>query len=168
MFKHTNEYHELMAEALRKRVKQTKSFEGLDQEAMISLMVAASSVRNELEEVCSQCGVFVSQHNILRILAGGPPEGYARQEIINRMIDRGPDVTRLVDQLEEKGLVVRERSDEDRRKVMHRITEKGRALLEEVVEKTAPVHEVFGDELSEEELKELTRLCAKIFQRFDE
>lgn len=157
-----------MTEELRERVKQTEPFEGLDQEAMLSLMVAASSVRNELEKVCNQFGLFNSQYNILRILAGGPPEGYARQEIIDRMIDRGPDVTRLVDQLEEKDLVMRERSEKDRRMVMHHITEKGRALLDEMNEALAPVHKAFGEELSEEELEELARLCAAVFQRFDE
>lgn len=157
-----------MTEELRDRVKQTQPFEGTDQEAMLSLLVAASSVRNKLEKICNQHGLFNSQYNILRILAGGPPEGYSRQEIIDRMIDRGPDVTRLVDQLEKKNLVTRERSEKDRRMVMHRITEKGRALLNEMNESIAPVHQAFGEQLSEEDLEELARLCAAIFQRFDE
>lgn len=157
-----------MSEELRERVKQTKPFEGPGQEAMLSLMVAASSVRNQLEKICNQYGIFGSQYNILRILAGGPSEGYSRQEIIDRMIDRGPDVTRLVDQLEKKDLVTRERSEKDRRRVMHRITEKGRTLLEEMNDAIAPVHEAFGEELSEQELEDLTRLCTAVFQRFDE
>lgn len=157
-----------MSDELRKRVKQTKPFAGPDQEAMVSLLVAASSVRNELETICDRYGLFNSQYNILRILAGGPPEGYARREIIDRMIDRGPDVTRLVDQLEKKGLVTRRRSEQDRRMVMHRLTDEGRALLSEMNAALAPVHEAFGEALSEEELGELTRLCATVIQRFDE
>lgn len=156
-----------MSEELRERVKQTKPLD-LGREAMLNLMVAASSVRNELEKVHSRHGILGSQYNILRILAGGPPEGYPRCEIIDRMINRGPDVTRLVDPLEEKELVERSRSEEDRRVVLHRITEKGRQLLGEVTPDLAPVQEAFDEALSEEEKEEFSRMCASIYQRFDE
>lgn len=157
-----------MAEELRKRVKQTRPFNDPAVEAMLSLMVAASSVRNRLDKICKQHGIFGSQFNILRILAGGPPEGHARCDIIVRMIDRGPDVTRLVDQLEKKGLVTRERSTKDRRMVMHRITDEGRALLNEIDPDLHPVHQGFKDDFTTAELENLSRLCAVIYQRFDE
>lgn len=157
-----------MPEELRERVKQTEPFEDPGQEAMLSLMAAASSVRGVLENVHEQHGLFGSQYNILRILAGGPPEGYPRCEIIDRMINRGPDVTRLVDPLEERGLVERQRSDEDRRMVLHRITEQGRALLRDVSPDLGPVQEAFNEALSEKEMKQLSQLCATVYRRFDE
>ncbi len=157
-----------MTDELRKRLKQSKPFDGSHQEAMISLMVAAASVRGELEQVCCKHGIFGSQYNILRILAGGPPEGYPRGEIINRMIDRCPDVTRLVDPLEKKGLVSRERSQEDRRVVLHRITKKGQDVLNALSPDLEYIQEAFREELSEKELGELSQCCSAIYNRFDE
>lgn len=156
-----------MTDKLRERVKQTEPFEGPDQKAMLSLLVAAAAVRRRLEKVSNDHDLFGSQYNILRILAGGPPEGYPRQEIIDRMIDRSPDVTRLADDLEEKGLITRERSQEDRRVILHRLTAEGQRRLEEVTDDLRPVHRAFSDELTEEELKELSRLSTAVFQRFD-
>lgn len=156
-----------MTDKLRERVKQTEPFEGPDQKAMLSLLVAAAAVRKRLEKISNDHDLFGSQYNILRILGGGPPEGYPRQEIIDRMIDRSPDVTRLADDLEEKGLLTRERSDEDRRVILHRLTDDGRRRLEEVTDDLRPVHRAFSDELTEEELEELSRLSTIIFQRFD-
>jgi DNA-binding MarR family transcriptional regulator len=157
-----------MPEELRERIKQTKPFESLGQKATVSLLVAASAVKGKLNKIHSQHDIFGSQYNILRILAGGPPEGYPRCEIIERMINRGPDVTRLVDPLEARGLIERARSEEDRRVVLHRITEKGEDLLEKISPSLASVHDVLGEELSDNELQEFSRLCAIIYQRFDE
>lgn len=118
-----------MEDTLRDRLKQTEPFEGPVQEAMLGLLVASAAVGSELNEICGHNGILASQYNVLRILEGGPPEGYPRCDIIHRMIDRGPDVTRLVDDLEDEGLVDRQRSTEDRRMMMHRITENGRTVL---------------------------------------
>lgn len=133
---------------------------------MLGLLVASAAVRTELNEICAERGILASQYNILRILEGGPPTGYPRCEVIDRMIDRGPDVTRLVDELEEKGLVERQRSQEDRRMMMHHITEKGRNLLHEVTADLGAVRDGFDDACSDEELEEFARLCTKIARRF--
>lgn len=134
---------------------------------MLGLLVASASVRRELNDICAERGILASQYNILRILEGGPPEGYPRCEIIDRMIDRGPDVTRLVDELEEKGLVERQRSQEDRRMMMHHITEKGQNLLHEVTDDLSAVRDRFDDACTDEELEDLARLCTKVARRFE-
>jgi len=156
-----------MTETLRDRLKQTEPFSGPDQEAMLALLVASSAVRRALNDICEQHGILASQYNILRILDGGPPEGYPRCDIIDRMIDRGPDVTRLVDELEEQGLVERQRSQEDRRMMMHRITDEGRALLHEVTDDLGVVRDRFDEALSDEELGQLARYCTGVAQRFE-
>jgi DNA-binding MarR family transcriptional regulator len=156
-----------MTDTLRDRLQQTKPFEGPDQEAMLALLVASAAVRGDLNDICAQHGILASQYNILRILEGGPPEGYPRCEIIDRMIDRGPDVTRLVDELEEQGLVERRRSQEDRRMMMHRITEAGRTRLHEVTEDLDVVRERFDDAFSDAQLEEFAQLCSSIAQRFE-
>lgn len=155
-----------MTQALRDRLQQTEPFDGPDQEAMLGLLVASAAVRGELNEICSRHGILASQYNILRILNGGPAEGYPRCEIIDRMIDQGPDVTRLVDELEENDLVERQRSREDRRMMMHRITDTGRTLLHEVTDDLDVVRDRFAAALSDEELETLTRYCSQIAQAF--
>lgn len=148
---------------LRDRLKQTRPFESGVQEALLSLMTAGASVQQEMENVCSCYDLSASHYNVLRILAGGPPEGYPRCDIIDRMIDRGPDVTRLTDRLEAKGLVERERSEEDRRMTMHRITVAGRALVEEMHEDVRAVQHAFAARLSDEDCEALSQLCAKVY-----
>lgn len=134
---------------------------------MIGLLVASAAVRSELNDICAEHDILASQYNILRILHGGPPEGYPRCEIIERMIDRGPDVTRLVDELEEKGLVDRQRSQDDRRMMMHRITEQGRKRLQAVTEDLGGVRDRFDATFSDEDVGEFARMCSEISQRFE-
>ena len=74
-------------------------------------------------------GITPSQYNVLRILRGSLPDGLASSEIADRMITRDPDITRLVDRLEKRGLVTRVRGRQDRRIVEVRITGKGQELL---------------------------------------
>lgn len=156
-----------MTETLRDRLRQTEPFEGAGEEAMLGLLVASAAVRSELNDICGEHGILASQYNILRILHGGPPEGYPRCDIIERMIDRGPDVTRLVDELEEEGLVDRRRSEEDRRMMMHRITEQGRKRLQAVTEDLGVVRDRFDASFSDDDLGEFVRMCSEISQQFE-
>lgn len=130
---------------------------------MLSVMVAGSAIEQEAEQACARFGLSVSHYNVLRILAGGPAEGYPRGDIIERMIDRGPDVTRLMDRLEEKGFARRERSEQDRRVTLHHITDEGRALLDEMHADIVALHDRFAAHLSDDDLRDLTRLCAKVY-----
>jgi len=74
-------------------------------------------------------GITGTQYNVLRILRGAEPEGLCRNELRDRMLTRMPDVTRLLDRMEEAGLVERTRDTEDRRMVSSRITKKSMQLL---------------------------------------
>jgi len=73
--------------------------------------------------------VTLQQYNVLRILRGVHPEGLPTLEIAARMMERTPGVSRLVDRLERKGLVRRERPASDRRQVLCRVTDRGLELL---------------------------------------
>lgn len=151
-----------MGEALRKRVKQVK-FNSPAQEALINLLIAASYVREQLDSACSRFGITHGQYNVLRILRGANPNGYSRNEIAERMVEKAPDVTRLVDRLETQDFVKRERSDEDRRQSITRITQKGLDLLVQVDVQVNEVHKNFGDRLSVKESKKLSHLCESIY-----
>jgi DNA-binding MarR family transcriptional regulator len=72
------------------------------------------------------------QYNVLRILRGAKGKQMCMYEVLERMLDRSPNATRLTEKLIAKGLVERERSTEDRREVHLRITPKGRDLVSQV------------------------------------
>ena len=70
-------------------------------------------------------GLTGAQYNVLRILRGAEPEGLLCRGISERMISRDPDITRLLDRMEKRGLITRERQTEDRRVIKTRITPEG-------------------------------------------
>src|ERR1041385_1053078 len=104
-----------MSEILNRRIKQKSGFGSPVNEGILNLLIAADYVRTQQEKLCAAHGITAGQYNVLRILRGAGSEGHPRCEIAGRMVERAPDVTRLVDKLEKEGLVVRERSAEDRR-----------------------------------------------------
>jgi DNA-binding MarR family transcriptional regulator len=152
---------------LGERIKQTKEFESTAHEAMLSVLVAASELRERTERVCKKHGLGSSHYNVLRILGGAPEEGYSRGDIIERMLDPSPDVTRLIDSLSEKGLVRRERCEDDRRRTLHWITDAGVTLLDKMHDEITGVHAFFAERFTEAELAELSRLCEKIYTTSD-
>jgi DNA-binding MarR family transcriptional regulator len=151
-----------MGEALKRRLKQAK-FATPDQEAVLALFVAASYMRSKLDRVGSEFGISTEQYNILRILKGAHPEGHACGAIAERMIDRAPDITRRIDKLVSMGLVVRDRSAEDRRVVITQISQAGLEVLAKMDERLASVQRETSEKLSAEEWGELTRLCERLF-----
>ena len=86
-------------------------------------------MRAKFEAVCAPFDITGQQYNVLRILRGAGSEGLPTLTIAERMIERAPGVTRMVDRLEAKGLVARETRSDDRRRVHCRVTEKGLDLL---------------------------------------
>lgn len=150
-----------MGEALSRRLQQEQKFPP-HQEAMLNLLAAADEVRTELDRACNEFGLTHAQYNVLRIVRGAP-EGRARAEIGARMLDRAPDVTRILDRLEQRGLVERTRGAEDKRQSIARITRKGTALVEEMEPRIGAVHEWFASKLTRADAKELSRIAEKIY-----
>ena len=101
-----------------------------------------------------------TQYNVLRILRGAP-EGLACGEIGNRMITRDPDITRLLDRLEKRGLVSRCRETKDRRMVLTRITDKGLELLARLDEPVQEAHRAQLGHLGREGLQSLVDLVRR-------
>jgi DNA-binding MarR family transcriptional regulator len=151
-----------VGEALKRRIQQER-FESTLQEAILNLMVAAAYVNKRMERVCAEHGITAGQYNVLRILKGVHPGGHSRCDIARRLIDRAPDVTRLVDRLERRGLVERARSDEDRRLSVSRLTAAGLALLERMEPDVRAANEHFADRVSLKDRRELSRICEGIY-----
>jgi DNA-binding MarR family transcriptional regulator len=118
-----------VARDLRTELKQTKPFRSLQHEALLSIQRTAAVVEHEFEADIKPYGITATQYNVLRILRGAGVDGLCRNEIRDRMLRRVPDVTRLLDRLEEMALVTRARTGDDRRFVTTRITQSGLAIL---------------------------------------
>lgn len=99
-------------------------------EALLALLRTADVAKHRFTELFDEEGVTFQQYNVLRILRDAGPNGLPTLEIGDRMIERTPGVTRIVDRLVAKGWVGRERFADDRRKVWCRVTPEGHALLE--------------------------------------
>ena len=132
---------------------------------MVSLLVTAGHVARALDEVCVTHGITHDQYNVLRILRGVHPEGHPRYAIAERLIDRSPDVTRLLDRLGREGLVERSGSDEDRRISISRITDQCMNLLKEIDPRILEVHERFTACFSRDEMHQLATFCEKALAR---
>lgn len=154
-----------MPEGLKTWIKQRAPFESEAQEAVLNLMVAATFVGDQMERVAQRFGINRSQYNILRILRGAPEGGYSRCDVQERMIDRSPDVTRLMDRLVDRGLVDRRRSETDRRVALHSITDAGLTLLESMHPDITAVTEFFASRVSQVDLRHLNRICEGIYAK---
>lgn len=115
--------------SIQQEIQQVRPFRSRAQEATIALMRTASVVSRRYARIVEPHGISMAQYNVLRILRGAGPEGLPTLAIRDRMIDEGSTVTRLLDKLEQAGLVTRDRSRPDRRQVLCRITPAGEALL---------------------------------------
>lgn len=154
-----------MTTRLQNEIKQSAPFASLEEEVLLNLMRTASVLEHTLAEGLKSYGVTPTQYNALRILRGSEPEGLCRNEIRDRMIKPVPDATRLLDRLEQAGLVKRERSGEDRRFVTARITERGLDLLARM---DAPLREMLHGwlgHLPKSDLRQLASLLTEARSR---
>ena len=99
-----------------------------EEAAFLDLLRTTDMLSRGPAQVLKTADLSATQYNVLRILRGAP-EGLACGEIASRMITRDPDVTRLLDRLEKRGLISRYRETKDRRTVVVRITPQGIKLL---------------------------------------
>ena len=114
---------------LLQEIQQKKPFHSLGQEAALGLLRTTDLIRRRFDAVLSPYDITQQQYNVLRILRGAGAEGLPTLSIAERMVERTPGITRLIDRLLKKSLVSRERASCDRRQVLCRITELGLTLL---------------------------------------
>lgn len=151
-----------MGEALKQRIQQ-EVFSDPAQEAVVNLLVAADFIRTRMGYVCAKHDLTIGQFNVLRILKGVYPEGHARCEITKRMIERAPDITRLVDRLEQRELVERIGSGVDRRLSITRITPPGLALVKVINPQIEGLLRVIRRRISVEDCRRLSRICEELY-----
>jgi MarR family transcriptional regulator, organic hydroperoxide resistance regulator len=147
-----------MPRGLQAELKQKTPFPSREQEAYLSLLRTTDALETQVETWLKEFGLTGTQYNALRILRGAGPEGLPCREIGERMITRDPDITRLLNRLEDRGFAERTRAKHDRRVIYGKITAAGLKLLREM---DAPL-EKFGREMlrhvRQEKLKQLIEL----------
>lgn len=121
-----------MSHKLDEEIKQSQPFASACQEASLSLLRTSDAMRYLYATVMEPFGITFQQYNVLRILRGAGNEGQPTTEIAERMIERSPGLTRLIDRLEAKDWVKRTRSQKDRRQVICIITKRGQNLVNEM------------------------------------
>jgi DNA-binding MarR family transcriptional regulator len=154
-----------MTTHLQQELRQNRPFRNPRQEALLSIERTAALLGHALAEGLRPWGVTPTQYNVLRILRGGGESGLCRHQIRDRMVTPVPDVTRLLDRLEEAGLVRRWRSTADRRQVRTQITAPGLELLADL---DPVVDELEAEQIGhvpDDDLRKLIRLLEHVRAR---
>ncbi|MBD3402686.1 MarR family transcriptional regulator [candidate division GN15 bacterium] len=145
------------------KTNMTKAVEESDKAVFANLFRTFDRLNSELSQVLKEFGISEPQFNALRILRGAG-EPLSCHEIGERMITRVPDITRLLDRLEQRGLIERRRSESDRRVIFVSISADGRALLKRLDRPVAKYQRERLAHLSERERTQLVRLLGKLRQ----
>jgi DNA-binding MarR family transcriptional regulator len=150
-----------MTKHLQEELKQPKPFRSLEAAVFLNVLRTATALVGELVEVLRPYELTQPQYNVLRILRGAGPEGLPSGEVGERMVSREPDMTRLLDRMEARALVARQRGPLDRRIVTVRITDEGLRLVDALDEPVAAMHARQLAHLSHEELEALDGLLER-------
>lgn len=151
-----------MPRTLADEIRQRRPFGSAAEEAHLNVVRTASVLSDAMEQLLRPAGVTLAQYNVLRILRGAEPDGLCRNALRDRLLTRMPDVTRLLDRMEEAGLVRRARETEDRRMVRTHLTAAGRALVDSL---DAPILAAHGHRfgaLDAAELRTLVDLLTRV------
>lgn len=156
---------------LQRELGKQSAFASPAQESYISLQRTASVLAADFAKLLKPHALSEATYNVLRILRGsamasarqpGEPAWRTCGQIGEHMVTPVPDVTRLVDRLEARGLVTRERSNEDRRVVRVAITRPGLDLLAELDRPIMLLHEQQLAHMSETDMSRLVLLLARV------
>lgn len=148
-----------MVGELQKELKQTKPWKSKEEELYLNLTRTAEALSWKVAELLKSFELTGVQYNVLRILRGaGSSEGLICSEISERMVTKDSDITRLLERLENRGLITRERSEKDRRIVIAKITDAGLKLLADIDEPVIDLHRRQLGHLGENLLDQLNAL----------
>ena len=130
----------------------------LEEQTFVALLRTADQLQWRAAEMFKPHGLSPTQYNALRILRGAGPEGLACSEVGERMINRDPDITRLLDRLQGRGLIRRSREQKDRRVIKARITAAGLDLLKSLNREVTEFHRQLLGHLGDDRLELLVQL----------
>jgi DNA-binding MarR family transcriptional regulator len=157
-----------MAGKLQFEIGKREPFTSMEEEAGLNLLRTADRVTGYVEAPMKSAGLTPTQYNVLRILRGMSPQPIACQEIARRMITRDADLTRLLDRLEARGFIQRERQTDDRRVVHIVITPAGLSLLAELDNVLAEMNKKIFGNLGTERLTALVELLEQVREQVEQ
>lgn len=117
---------------LEQRIQQSRPFRSEQERAAVNVLYTATWILEHMRDFLAGYGITQQQYNVLRILRGQYPESISTCDIRNRMIDRAPDASRIVDRMIAKNLVQKAPSVKDKRRIDVTITTNGLALLDAI------------------------------------
>lgn len=138
--------------------KSARHFDSPEQETFLNLWRTYDRLRALEDALFERFDLTPQQYNVLRLLRGEHPAALPTLGIASRLVTHAPDITRMLDKLETRKLVARERPAENRRTVLVRISDAGRALLKQIDKPLRECHQQQLGHLSESQLKSLTSL----------
>jgi DNA-binding MarR family transcriptional regulator len=157
---YNSRYNEYYDDRMKRKIQPGNNRPGTacpEEAAFLDLLRTTDMLSRELGKVLKAEDLSATQYNVLRILRGAP-EGLPCGEIARRMITRDPDITRLLDRLEKRGLISRSREVRDRRTVITTIMAEGLKLLAHLDEPVREAHRNLLGHLGRERLQVLTEL----------
>lgn len=146
-------------------MRRSKSAGTLEARTFVALLKTADALGQDAEQLLKTTGLSGAQYNVLRILRGAEPPGLACRGISEHMISHDPDMTRLLDRMEKRSLIVRERQSDDRRVVKTRITPQGLSLLKTLDRPVQELHKRQFRHMSAARLKTLSDLLEEVRKR---
>jgi DNA-binding MarR family transcriptional regulator len=157
-----NEYYGFVPGKLQQEIQQTKAIRLLEEETTLNIVRTADVLMLALADVLKPLLLSATQYNVLRILRGAGNGGASCKDIGGRLVARDPDITRLMDRLEQRGLVSRDRAKEDRRVVTHRLTRAGLELVNELDRPIEVLHRKIMGHMKAAQLRELVGLLEEV------
>jgi DNA-binding MarR family transcriptional regulator len=143
---------------LKDEIRKSKPFAVLEEEAFLNVIRTADALSRQAEGFLQDAGLSKTQYKVLRILRGAGGEGLPCGQIVERMITRDPDMTRLLDRLEKRELITRARGSADRRVVKAKISAKGLAILAALDLPLPEMHRRLLGHMGKERLRQLIAL----------
>lgn len=142
----------------KNKVGRNKPLVSNEEAVYLSLLRTVERLSRGVTETLSRADLTPTQYNALRILRGAGEEGASCSEVSERMVTKDSDITRLLDRMEARGLIYRERETKDRRRIVTRITEEGLRVLAELDGPIAETHRGQLGHLGEKQLASLGKL----------
>ena len=151
-----------MAKKLQAEIKQKAPFASVEEEVYLNLLRTGDAISQHVEKLLRASGLSGTQYNVLRILRGAGTQGLTCGATGERMVTHDPDITRLLDRLEKRKLIMRSRDTRDRRVVTTRITAQGLRLLATLDEPVAELHRTLFRHMGRQDLKKLSSLLEEV------
>jgi len=147
---------------MRSSNKTNRVQPSVEEQVFVAVLKAADHLGQQAEQMLKSHGLTGTQYNVLRILRGAGPEGLPCKSVGDRMISHDPDMTRLLDRMEKRGLISRERQKDDRRVVKTRVTPQGLEILKKLDTPVRAMHKEQFAHISAGKLKQLAELLEEI------